>query len=476
MNKFSVVIPFRDRQEHITVLAPHLKKFAKANNLDMEIIVVEQDDTMPLRRGALRNEGVRVSSGNIIVLHDVDYLPDMNTPYWIEDTDVFRPVHRVEFVTMEGAMRPEEDVPSGYRTFKDGIDDNFFGGVLCITKEAFLKTNGYNPMYEGWGLEDDDFRERIRRNNLRVMSGKGTFYALPHPDSFKNDELFRRNQLLFQAREQYTNIGINCGTMRTQNNTFKAKRYGVDVWLDVSSWNIPHSTQATTIPNISTLDYGIFATIENPHNDHVQRAVTNGQRWEPEVMALCERYVKKDTVVVDIGSNMGTFTVRLAQLAGSMGRVVAFEPQRIMYQQTCCNVFLNKLKNVYVHNVAIGNNTTKVVHLTPIDYQNGAPGEVRIDGSSGEAVECLPLDYFGLQNVSLIKMDVERYEPFVFDGARKTIEENRPVILFELTTLPLPDYPENFVLNFLAEMNYNVYEVTQWGDYLAIPIERDDNV
>lgn len=472
MHKYSVVIPFRDRHEHLSVLVPHLRKYAVTHGLDMEIIIVEQNDTLPLRRGALRNEGVRVSTGDIIILHDVDYVPDINTPYWIEGTDVFRAVNQVEFVNMDGSQREEHDVPSGYRHFKKSVDSNFFGGVVCIKKDMFLKINGYNPMFEGWGLEDDDFRERIKSNNLRITSGNGLFRALPHPDSFKNDELFRKNQMLFSNRNSLSTIGMNCGTLEVHNNLEKKQQYDVDTWLEVTKWNIPQPSR-TTIPNISTLDYGIFATMENTATDHVQRAVAEGKRWEPDVLALCEKYVKPNSTVVDIGANMGTFTVRLAQLVGSRGVVVAFEPQRIVYQQLCCNIFLNKLKNVFTHQVALGKEYG-VVRLTPINYDNGAPGEVRIHGNSGEVVECNALDSYQLKDVSLIKMDVERYEPFVFDGARKTIEENRPVILFELTTLPLPDYPENYILQLLSELNYNVYEISEWGDYLALPVEKDN--
>lgn len=474
MNKFSVVIPFRDRHEHISVLAPHLRKYAKSNNLDMEIIVVEQIDTAPLRRGALRNEGVRIAKNNIIVLHDVDYLPDFDVPYWTEHTDVYRPVRRVEFVEMDGSSRQEADVPAGYRKFKEQTDDNFFGGVLCITKDAFLKINGYNPLFEGWGLEDDDFRERIRRNNLKVTSGNGTFKALPHPDSFKNDDLFRRNQVLFHHREQLSSIGINFGTISNKINIDKAVQYDVDVWLESTGWNISFPSQTPQLKNVHTLDYGVFVTLDNVSQDHVQRTVAEGKRWEPEVMTLCEKYVKPNSTVVDIGANMGTFTVRLAQLVGPRGRVIAFEPQRVIHQQMCANVFLNKLYNVETHQMAVGKEPSVVI-LTPVDYVNGAPGEVRIHGSEGEQVQCVPLDMFSLNNVSLIKMDVERYEPFVFDGARETIQKNRPVILFELTTLPLPDYPKDFVINLLTEMNYNIYEISEWGDYIGIPQEKDDN-
>lgn len=473
MPKLSIVIPFRDREVHLRQLVPQLRKYQKHNDLDLEIIVVEQDDAEALRRGALRNEGVRVATGEVIVLHDVDYLPEMDTVYWTEDADVFRAVNQVHFVNMDGSLREEHDIPSGYRTFSKSIDDNFYGGVLCIRKDKFVGINGYNPMFEGWGLEDDEIRERIRKNNLRVVSGNGLFKALPHPDSFKNDMLFRRNQWIFHNRQQFNQIGMNCGALRVQHNTTKADSFDVDIWLDVSGWNIPELVN-TKVDHIHELDYGKFMTLDNVSNDHVQRAVVNGQRWEPEVMALCEKYVQPNTTVVDIGANMGTFTVRLAQLVGKNGKVVAFEPQRIIYQQLCGNIFLNKLRNVFAFNMAISNCESDVT-LTPIDYDNGAPGEVRIDGNNGEVVQCTSLDAFNLFNVSLIKMDVERWEPFVFDGARKTIEQNRPVILFELTTLPLPDFPPDFVLQLLTDLNYHVYQISEWGDYLGIPAEKDDN-
>lgn len=473
MHKFSIVIPFRDRHEHLSVLVPHLRKYAEERKLDFEIIIAEQNDNLPLRRGALRNEGVRVSNGNIIVLHDVDYLPDSDTDYWTEGTDVFRAVSQVEFITMDGKPRDEHDVPSGYRHFKKSVDSNFYGGVLSITKESFVKINGYNPLFEGWGLEDDEFRERIKTNKLRVVTGNGLFRALPHPDSFRNDELFRKNQMLFSNREALSTIGMNCGTLEVHSNKEKAELYGVDTWLEVTKWNIPQPSR-TNVSNIVTLDYGTFIVIDNPSVDHVQKTVVRGNRWEPEILALCEKYVIPNSTVVDIGANMGTFTVRLAQLVGSRGAVVAFEPQRVIHQQLCANIFLNKLKNVFTYQAALGKERG-IVRLTPINYDNGAPGEVRIHGTEGEVVECHALDSYNLTDVSLIKMDVERYEPFVFDGARKTIETNRPVILFELTTLPLPDYPKDYILNMLSELNYNVYEVSDWGDYLSIPSEKDDN-
>lgn len=475
--KFSVIIPFRDRHHHLEVLVPRLRQYSDLYRMDMEIIVAEQMDDKPLRRGALRNEAARVSSGQVLILHDVDYLPDLNVKYWWNnfDDEVVRPVKTVQFVNMDLSNREETDIPTGYRHFKKSIDDNFFGGVLCITADAFRKINGYNPMFEGWGLEDDEFRERIIQNKLNIRNGDSNFLALPHPDSFKNDDLFRRNQELFQQRKRYIDIGFNITPLNVKFNIEKCKEYDVDQWIEVSNWIIPNQIMINKLSNIYSLSYGNFATLPYLGNDHVQNTIARGEYWEPDIMALCEKYAKPNTNIIDIGANMGTFTVRLAQLAGSGGMVIAFEPQRIIFQQLCCNIFLNNLSNVYAFPLAIGKDD-KSVKLTSIDYHNGAPGEVRIvPNGQGEEVLCRSLDSFNLTNISLIKINVERYEPFVFDGARRTIETNRPIILFELTTLPLPDYPSNFVVDLLRNLNYNIYKCSEVGDYLAIPKEKDDN-
>src|SRR5690606_9813516 len=125
--------------------------------------------------------------------------------------DVYRPAKRVNFVMMDGSPRPEADIPSGYRHFKDGVDEDFFGAVTVFSKSAFRKINGFNPLYDGWGLEDADLRERIQLYKLRVVRGAGTFTALPHADSFPGlqDEGFQKNQQIFSKWQNFVEFGMD---------------------------------------------------------------------------------------------------------------------------------------------------------------------------------------------------------------------------------------------------------------------------
>jgi hypothetical protein len=91
------------------------------------------------------------------------------------------------------------------------VDDDFYGAVTVFKKEAFFGINGFCSLYNGWGLEDADLRERIKHYGLSVSRNNGTFQALPHPDSNPglNDPDFQRNQQLFANWRSFLESGVN---------------------------------------------------------------------------------------------------------------------------------------------------------------------------------------------------------------------------------------------------------------------------
>ena len=204
----SIIVCYRNREEHLARFIPHITKLFR--DTEHEIIIVEQNDEEKFKRGVLLNEGAKHAKYDLIALHDVDYLPEDIECYY-GDTDVVQPVKRVNFVNMDGTRRDEADIPSGYRHFKDGVDEDFYGAVTVFRKSAFFKINGFNSLYNGWGLEDADLRERIKHYGLSVSRNNGTFQALPHPDSNPglNDPEFQTNQYLFSQWQNYLFLGVN---------------------------------------------------------------------------------------------------------------------------------------------------------------------------------------------------------------------------------------------------------------------------
>ena len=68
---------------------------------------------------------------------------------------------------------------------------------------------------------------------------------------------------------------------------------------------------------------------------------------------LFARLLRAGMVAIDVGANIGCHTVTMARLVGPQGAVIAFEPQRIVYQNLCANIALNALANVHAINMAV---------------------------------------------------------------------------------------------------------------------------
>jgi hypothetical protein len=55
--KLAIVVPYRDREEHLKKFLPAMKKCDFLNDIDYEILIVEQEDGKPFNRGKLLNVG-----------------------------------------------------------------------------------------------------------------------------------------------------------------------------------------------------------------------------------------------------------------------------------------------------------------------------------------------------------------------------------------------------------------------------------
>ena len=136
-----------------------------------------------------------------------------------------------------------------------------------------------------------------------------------------------------------------------------------------------------------------------------------------QVLALCS----ERRVAVDVGGHVGFWSYYLAH---AFREVHAFEPNAIFCQCFERNV---REKNVRLHRVALGE-TKKAVALE-VDPRNSGATHVRPQ-AAGE-IPMRRLDDFGLEEVDLVKVDVEGYERLVLEGARDTLLRCRPVVIIE---------------------------------------------
>ncbi|MPM40137.1 hypothetical protein SDC9_86776 [bioreactor metagenome] len=153
------------------------------------------------------------------------------------------------------------------------------------------------------------------------------------------------------------------------------------------------------------------------------------EKYEPYETQLILRQTKKGNTIIDVGANIGYYTVLLADKVGRTGKVYAFEPDKINFEILEKNIEANHLKNVEIINAAVGSKAGKLkLHKSKENL-----GDHKLYGNDKEIeeVKIIKLDEYIKEKVDLMKIDTQGWEPEVIGGAKNIINKNRPVIFLE---------------------------------------------
>jgi FkbM family methyltransferase len=196
-----------------------------------------------------------------------------------------------------------------------------------------------------------------------------------------------------------------------------------------------------------------------------------GEFSEEETEAFAA-LLRPGNTVVEAGANIGAHTLGIARIVGPAGRVLAFEPQRAIFQLLCANMALNGISCVEAHWAAVGSTQSRlaVPRLNLAEPHNF--GGVSLDrsrtepGAREELVPVATVDSLDLPACHFIKVDVEGMEAEVLRGAAATIARHRPVIYAE------NDRPAACadLLHLLEAMGYQSYWHTP--PYVRVPNYR----
>lgn len=219
----SIIIPYRNREEHLSILLPALLE--KFQNDEYEIIIAEQNDNEKFRLSSLYNIAFKYTVGDLLIFHDVDYIPSDNVSYQLKNNNPTYPVKQVVFLDSQLKLKPENEIPAGYRYFNQDVG-NHWGGVFMMRRNHFELINGFNPLYVGWGKEEEDTHMRLLEKNLTCeRNNEGLFYALDHNDNCPpvTDNDFINNHHLFYNYKNnmhvgYKNINADVEQFKTNDN------------------------------------------------------------------------------------------------------------------------------------------------------------------------------------------------------------------------------------------------------------------
>ena len=194
-------------------------------------------------------------------------------------------------------------------------------------------------------------------------------------------------------------------------------------------------------------------------------------------------------VFVDVGANLGSYTVPISEHLGPAGMVISFEPFRWLFQLLNANIALNGLMNCWAFQVAISDVPVRLSLRQPNLRHFSSPGGVKVEdqpeGGSEmydsewgtEAVDAWPLDDLLLGDhtvfssrsrvgqVDLIKIDVEGMEANVVRGALKVLQKFQPIVWSE--NVGWFEKKDPAFLNLMEEIGYRCWKSLSAGNDLV---------
>lgn len=191
----------------------------------------------------------------------------------------------------------------------------------------------------------------------------------------------------------------------------------------------------------------------------------NFERME---ISFLKKYLRKGDIFVDVGANIGLFSLVAAKILRETGAVFAFEPYKLTYHRLCENVKLNKFRNVYCHPIAISNKIGKeelMIAGNGYDAWNSFTEPIAGNIIKKEVVQTTTLDTFTQENdiqnkISIIKIDVEGWEKFVLLGGKNTLSNhNAPVLIVEFADKALYNAGTSAkeLYNSLEKLGFKLY-------------------
>ena len=202
----------------------------------------------------------------------------------------------------------------------------------------------------------------------------------------------------------------------------------------------------------------------------------SGTEYEAEMNWFLDQ-MKPGRTFIDVGANIGIYSLHASRRLCLTGKVHAFEPTPETFGILTRNVQLNRLTNVECHEIALADRSGMLYLVAGDRPASNSTAEASTESEGGVAIPAVTLDEFctsnSVANVDFIKVDIEGGELAFFKGGRETLLKHKPTILFESMHTG-PAYPER---EFLRQLGYKLYFLNKdLLEEVAPATDRGDNV
>ncbi|MGB8700251.1 MAG: FkbM family methyltransferase [Thermosynechococcaceae cyanobacterium] len=205
-------------------------------------------------------------------------------------------------------------------------------------------------------------------------------------------------------------------------------------------WGFKFSGKRTTV----RLFDGQFMSVDP--TDYLQCLIYYFGIFEPHCIQFLPTLLQPNDTFIDIGGNIGLYTIVASKIVGKNGKVLTFEPAPFHCEAIRKNIELNRIENVALYETALGSEDGSVQLVLP---EGGNRGMFAL-AKNGEADDLhnapvpVKLSRFSslvkaeaIERVSLIKLDIEGAEPLALSGMDDLFNRFCPSVLIELNEASL---------------------------------------
>ena len=212
--------------------------------------------------------------------------------------------------------------------------------------------------------------------------------------------------------------------------------------------------------------------------DVIERSLLTTGHWDPIVEHCVQNLLKPGDTFLDVGANIGYFSVMASMIVGEQGTVVSFEPSARALAKMTSHACLNQCRNLIICSHAVGEITgrTQLNWATPSNIggstiHRGIASQGAIEQIAVRTLDDVCRDL--TLKPKLIKMDIEGFELFALKGAREILTACRPNVVCELTAAFLRDHGQSSesLIQFMLDLGYGAFllAVSPVGKVTATP-------
>jgi FkbM family methyltransferase len=257
------------------------------------------------------------------------------------------------------------------------------------------------------------------------------------------------------------------------------KKFGFKISCYSENYNSKKASKKTNKLSYYETATGNFFLPTDANNDIVANTIIANRIFEKDVVDIAAKYIKPNSVVLDIGANFGQMSILFSNLVGENGKVFSFDADDWVFEILKKNIEANnKIGKIIPFFGAVYNISNEILIFPNQDFKEfGSYGSYGIDfnaveNGDGRKVQTVTIDGIEIeQPISFMKIDIQGGDLQAMQGAVKTIGKNKMPILFEYEYHFEDRFNFSFqqYVDFVQSIDYKFEKVINGHNFLIVP-------